>query len=131
MNVQYLSPSVWTIDNFLSIKECEQLIEFSEHRGYESAKVSLPEGAQLLTGIRNNERILYEDADLAQTYWQRLKPFCPASIDNWEAIGLNEQWRFYKYSPKERFKRHIDGRFRRNDREGKPDYVLNLPKRGF
>lgn len=33
------------------------------------------------------------------------------------AIGLNEQFRFYKYSTSQRFKRHIDGRFKRNEIE--------------
>jgi 2OG-Fe(II) oxygenase superfamily len=112
------TPEIWTISDFLTEAECEQLIYFSELKGYEEATVSLPEGAKMLKGIRDNQRILYHDAQLAQTYWERLREFCPPLIDaDWEALGLNEQFRFYKYEPSQRFKRHLDGRFRRNAQE--------------
>lgn len=117
MNITQHSPTIWTIDNFLSPKECEDLIIFSEQRGYEEAKVSLPQGAEMMKNIRNNYRLIYEDSDLADKYWAKIKTACPAEIDNWQAVGLNEQFRFYKYQSKQRFKRHIDGRFSRNENE--------------
>lgn len=111
------SPNIWTIDNFLSPSECESLILFSEQRGYQEATVSLPEGAKMIKGIRNNYRLLYQDAQLAQKYWERLLAHCPAQIGEVVATGLNDQFRLYKYADNQRFKRHIDGRFRKSGQE--------------
>jgi len=108
---------IWTIQEFLTPKECEDLMLFSENKGYQEAEVSLPKGAKMLKGIRNNYRLLYEDINLAQKYWQKLQPYCPEKLEDNYAIGLNEQFRFYKYEPDQRFKRHIDGRFKRNEQE--------------
>jgi len=71
----------------------------------------------MMKGIRNNYRLMYKDENLAAKYWQIVKQFCPENIENNEAIGLNEQFRFYKYESSQRFKRHIDGRFKRNENE--------------
>jgi len=117
MKAKYHSEIIWTIENFLTEKECEDLILFTEQKGYEEAKVSLSSGAKMIKGIRNNFRIMYQDENLANKYWQILKQFCPKEIEDNEAIGLNEQFRFYKYESNQRFKRHIDGRFKRNEQE--------------
>ena len=117
MKAKYHNEIIWTIDNFLTEKECDDLIIFSEQKGYEEAKVSLQSGAKMMKGIRNNYRLMYQDENLANQYWQLLKQFCPEEIENNEAVGLNEQFRFYKYESSQRFKRHIDGRFKRNEIE--------------
>ena len=117
MKAKYHNEIIWTIDNFLTEKECDDLIIFSEQKGYEEAKVSLQSGAKMMKGIRNNYRLMYQDENLANQYWQLLKSFCPEEIENNEAVGLNEQFRFYKYESSQRFKRHIDGRFKRNEIE--------------
>lgn len=111
------TPIIWTIENFLTEKECEDLILFSEMKGFEEATVSLTTGAKMMKGIRNNERLIWKDDGLATKYWDRLKEFCPETIENNIAVGLNEQFRFYKYESNQRFKRHIDGRYKRNDNE--------------
>lgn len=117
MRANYHSDIIWTIDDFLTQKECEDLIIFSEQKGYEEAKVSLASGPKMIKGLRNNYRLMYQDENLANQYWQKLKPFCPKEIEDREAIGLNEQFRFYKYDSNQRFKKHIDGRFKRNEHE--------------
>ena len=109
--------NIWTIEDFLTVKECEDLIIFSENMGYNEAEVSLAGGAKMMKSIRNNDRVLYQDEELAQKYWTKLADFCPKTIENSQAKGLNEQFRFYKYGVSQRFKRHIDGRFIRNDHE--------------
>lgn len=111
------SEKIWTIDGFLSQKECDELIMLSEIQGYEEAKVSLPSGAKMMKGLRNNMRLLYTDLALANKLWNRLQLFCPYEIESSRATGLNEMFRFYKYEASQRFKRHIDGRFKRNKNE--------------
>lgn len=117
MQVKHHNDRTWTIDGFLSPKACEDLILFSEMRGYSEAKVSLRSGARMMKSIRNNARLIYTDEALAGKYWTDLQKFCPEKIGKSSAIGLNEQFRFYRYESAERFKRHIDGRFRRNEQE--------------
>ncbi len=117
MKYQQLTPKIWTIEGFLSQAECDQLILFGETKGFEAAEVSLPSGSKMMKGIRNNYRILYEDEKLAQTYWDRLKQYCPLTLDAWKSVGLNECFRFYRYDLNQRFKRHIDGRYKKSNTE--------------
>ncbi len=117
MKVKYHNKKIWTIENFLTKDECDNLLLFSEQKGYEEAKVSLSSGAKMMKGLRNNYRLMYQDQKLADKYWGILKDYCPAKIEENEAVGLNEQFRFYKYESSQRFKRHIDGRFKRNENE--------------
>ncbi|PKH53075.1 oxidoreductase, 2OG-Fe(II) oxygenase [Tenacibaculum sp. Bg11-29] len=117
MKIKQLSESIWTIDNFLTPTECNNLVLFSEQKGYEEATVSLTSGAKMMKNIRDNYRLIHFDVALANKYWEKLLQFCPKYIENNEAVGLNEQFRFYKYEAEQRFKRHIDGRFRRSEFE--------------
>ncbi len=111
------TPAIWALENFLTPQECQNLIDLSEKIGYAEAEVSLPSGATMMKGLRNNYRLLYTDKALAQQLWEKLRDHVPAQIDASEACGLNEQFRFYRYANAQRFKRHIDGRFKRNATE--------------
>ena len=117
MKLTYHSKSIWTIENFLNKNECDDLIIFSEQKGYDEATVSFTSGAQMMKNIRNNYRLIHIDNIMADKYWDKLKQFCPKQLDNAEVTGLNEQFRFYKYESEQRFKKHIDGRFKRNELE--------------
>jgi predicted 2-oxoglutarate/Fe(II)-dependent dioxygenase YbiX len=117
MNVTNHSSSIWTIDNFLTPEECDKLIALSENIGYEEAEVSLESGAKMMKGLRNNYRLSYTEQDLTKHLWEKLKTQIPATIEESESVGLNEEFRFYRYENAQRFKRHIDGRFKRNEWE--------------
>lgn len=117
MKVVHHTSAIWTIEGFLTATECRELIKVSEAIGYQEAEVSLPGGAKMMKGLRNNYRLLYQDVDLAEHYWHKLKGCCPQAIEASVAVGLNEQFRFYKYALNQQFKRHIDGRFKRNEEE--------------
>lgn len=109
------TPEIFTLKNFLSPEECTALIEKSEAMGYEEATVDVGHGVQrMIKGVRNNERVLYKEEAYATFIWDRLKPFAPEGTDNRSAVGVNELFRFYKYSPGQRFKMHKDGSFERN-----------------
>lgn len=109
------TPEIFTIKNFFSTEECAALIEKSEAMGYEEATVDVGRGVQrMIKGVRNNERVLYNDKAYATFIWERLKSFAPEGKDNRNASGVNELFRFYKYSPGQRFKMHKDGSFERN-----------------
>jgi len=63
----------------------------------------------MVTGIRNNDRAIVEDPTLADAVWERVRDLVPAEIDGCRATGLYPQFRFYRYDPGQRFKRHKDG----------------------
>lgn len=112
-----LDPEIYLIEDFLTQEECDALIDFSEEKGYEEAKVNLDGKQVLMTMVRNNERYLDLNKDRANEYWEKLSKFHPRVLGNSTAIELNELFRFYKYTEKQRFKKHRDGRFERNETE--------------
>lgn len=108
---------IYVIDHFLIPEECSALIDKSEHIGYEEAKVNVDGGQKMMKIVRNNERIMYEDQAYATELWSKLQPFVKTVVGNSSATGLNEMFRFYKYTPGQRFKMHRDGSFIRNESE--------------
>jgi len=108
---------IFTIDAFLTVDECASFVARSESGGYEDAPITTAAGFVMNTDIRNNRRLIVDDAALARMLWQRAQPFLPATIHEWRASGLNERFRFYRYDPGQRFAPHFDGYFERNDRE--------------
>lgn len=108
---------IFRIDNFLSADECDRYLIWSEQQGYEDAKVQI-DGRQVeYKSIRNNQRILFKDESLAEKLWQRFEPCAINTFGNTTAIGLNELFRFYKYEPGQRFKKHRDGSYVRSELE--------------
>jgi len=49
---------IYTIDQFLSEEECDQLIAQAEAIGFEEARVNIDGGQKMMKMIRDNERIL-------------------------------------------------------------------------
>ena len=98
------------IHDFLTSFECEELIQFSEAIGFEAADVQInSEERQLISDIRNNERVNYTSQDWANTWWSKLAIVELPIIGNKRAIGLSPHFRFYKYQSGQKFNMHRDG----------------------
>jgi prolyl 4-hydroxylase len=108
---------IFTIDNFWTKEECQDFIIKSETIGYEPATVTTEKGQKLVTEVRNNNRVIFNDSLLADKIWQKLKSFAPPQFGNSKAIGLNELFRFYKYQVAQQFKKHRDQSFIRDNIE--------------
>lgn len=117
MKVKQIANEIFTISDFLSAEECRFFIEQSEDKGYEDATVETEKGTRLITEVRNNQRVLYKNDELAMKLWERVSSLVPQQIGNSVAVSLNELFRFYKYRPGQKFKRHIDESFIRNEEE--------------
>lgn len=100
---------IWTVHNLLSPDECAALIEKGEALGFAAATVRMRGGSQMLTGVRNNDRAEWTDADYARKLWERVRSFVPGQIENCVARGLDDNFRFYRYDVGQQFKRHSDG----------------------
>lgn len=117
MQLTTISNQIYTIDNFWIPEECNAFIAKSEAIGYSPATIETEKGQKIVTGVRNNNRVLYNDIPFAADLWQKLEPFAPGSIGKSIAVGLNELFRFYKYEPGQIFKKHRDQSYIRNDTE--------------
>ena len=125
-----LHEKIFLVEDFLSREECEDLIMLSEKLGYGKAKVnSMGHQVQMLS-VRDNDRVLHFDHEIASYIWKRLKSYVPMP-EACTPIGLNELIRFYRYHPGQRFKKHKDGSFVRNGREQSLDTVLIYLNDGF
>ena len=108
---------IFLLRNFLPEAECADFIARSEERGYEEAAISTASGQVVVKGVRNNDRILWDEPALALEWYSRCEPFLPSSFGRWQKHALNERFRFYRYKPGQTFKRHRDGSFRRHKGE--------------
>lgn len=55
--------------------KCNNLILFSEQKGYEEATVSLTSGAKMMKNIKNNYRLIHFDVALSNKHWEKLNIF--------------------------------------------------------
>lgn len=118
MEIVKYNDNLFVIKNFLSDAVCDSMIGKAETTGFEQAKVNFGGGEErVFKGIRNNERILYEDAVLAKAFWKKAESYLPATFQQSKVSGFNELFRFYRYERGQRFKMHVDGSFVRNERE--------------
>ena len=108
---------VFTIKDFFASEECERMIFTSEQMGYEEAMIQTGTGMRMYKDVRNNDRVIFDDSNLAGAIFARAKPFLPATINEWSLLGLNERFRFYRYEGGQYFKWHKDGSYTRNENE--------------
>ena len=85
------------------------MIARGEALGFEAASVATSSGPQMMPALRNNDRATFEDDAFARSVWKRIRPHVPAEWEGARATGLNPRFRFYRYDPGQRFKRHKDG----------------------
>lgn len=108
---------VLTIRNFWAPRRCKKFIELSEQRGYVLSKIQGDNGQRLAPSVRNNQRVIFEDSDLASEIYHKVKPFLEPKIGNSRLVGLNEMFRFYKYESGQKFRKHRDQSYIRSDKE--------------
>jgi len=112
---QFDDDRIFVVHGFLTDEECRSFVERSEQAGYEEATITTASGFVMAKEIRDNARLIVDDGSLAETLWQRARPFVPQRIDAWHAVGFNERFRFYRYDPKQKFAPHYDGHFSREN----------------
>jgi len=108
---------IFVVREFLTPEECGHFVARSERAGYEDATITTADGFVMAKEVRDNARLILDDASLAERWWSRAKPFVPETIDGWRAVGLNERFRFYRYDSGQKFLPHFDGYFGRDNGE--------------
>lgn len=105
----------FTIDEFLSKQECQELIDLTEKKGYETALVNVGNGKQILSSHRQSDRCIIDDSDMAKRFFKKVKDFLPQEINGHKVLGLNERMRFLRYDKGDYFKPHLDGNYVRDN----------------
>ena len=110
--------NIETIANFFSAAECEEAIAFAERAGFETATISTSMGVMRMDSVRNNDRVIVDDAERAQSLYRRLAGhLAPSFHHRWQPVGLNERLRLYRYDVGQKFEWHRDGHFERSNGE--------------
>jgi len=105
-----LENEIFLIESFLSDQNCKELIDLAENIGFKKADVQLSSHKrQLLTDIRNNERVNHENSAMAKAWWEKLNSQELPKYQDKKPIGISPYFRFYKYTPGQKFNMHKDG----------------------
>lgn len=108
------SKLAFTLEDVLSADECKRLIEAAEGVGFSPAGIGPPDahGAQrVCTRIRDSGRLISDDPAFAQLQFRRIRHHLPSIWQGRRLIGLNEQLKFLRYHPGQKFAPHYDGSF--------------------
>jgi predicted 2-oxoglutarate/Fe(II)-dependent dioxygenase YbiX len=121
------SNDAFALSDFMTSDECAEQIARTERVGFDIAPITTSEGFIVETEARNNTRVMLDDQALAAELWMRCKAYVPARIGGWDACGLNERFRFYRYDRNQIFRWHRDGAFRRTiNEESKLTFMVYL-----
>ena len=114
MQVDRDKPYIFTVPEVLSADECRDLIARIETAGPEAAPINTMTGTRVKPNVRNNERVMFDDPELAMQLVDRVEHKVPAEIQGMILCGANERIRCYRYQPGMRFAPHADGAFVRD-----------------
>lgn len=112
-----LHPQIFLIENYLSDSECDHYIELTQDKVFEEAKINMGGRQMMSKGVRNNDRLMIFDNDLAKNLFEKAAEFLPQTHEDYNVLDFNEMFRIYKYSSGQRFKMHRDGSYIRNENE--------------
>lgn len=111
-----LHPQIFLIEDFLTAEACDEYIAMAEGKVFEEAQINVHGRQMMSKGIRNNDRLMVFDHDLAEDFFRKAEQFLPQEHEN-KLQNFNEMFRVYKYTPGQRFKMHRDGSYIRNEHE--------------
>jgi prolyl 4-hydroxylase len=90
---------------------CDELIARIDAENPKVAPI-IVRGVEIVEpGVRNNERVLFDDAPLAQKLFERTREIVPERLNDGTLVGYNERFRGYRYRRGMRFAPHFDGAY--------------------
>lgn len=110
-------PYIIEVPELLTSDECVSLIARIESLDPKVAPIITMAGTMVRTDVRNNDRVMFDDVELARMLLERVRKDAPKDIQGIFFVGVNERFRCYRYKPGMRFAPHRDGAFFRNERE--------------
>lgn len=102
-------PLIWTVDNALPRAECDEYARRIRAAQREVAPiVGHGGGPEIDLAVRNNTRVMWDDADEASRLLSRVESSVPARLSGMVLAGANPRLRLYRYGPEERHGAHWD-----------------------
>jgi predicted 2-oxoglutarate/Fe(II)-dependent dioxygenase YbiX len=114
VEVDHTQPCIIKLPGLLTPDECAALIAKIESLNPEVAPINTRFGVAVRTDIRNNDRVMFDDEELARTLLERVRAKAPERVHGLTLVGVNERFRCYRYQPGMRFAPHKDGAFHRD-----------------
>ncbi|KAL6715278.1 hypothetical protein ACLMJK_007542 [Lecanora helva] len=135
------------LDNAFTATECKILIKLAEltaNGKWEQAMVNVGLGEQELdTDVRDCGRILWDNTDIAERIWNRVRSSVPEihrlqgvpyvtgkgpakRNETWKVSKVNERMRFLKYGPGQYFRPHQDGCYEDTETGERSYFTLHL-----
>ena len=99
---------MWTVDRALSPEQCAHYIRMFEGSKAEVAPIVGRHGAEIDLEVRNNTRIMWDDAGEAEALLARVAPDVPETLSGMSLAGANPRLRLYCYRAGERHGAHWD-----------------------
>jgi hypothetical protein len=107
----FFDPFVLVVPSFLDTSAIATWRARVEALAYEAdAPIRTAHGFARRPSRRNNDRAVVDRHDWAEAMWPATRAVLPP-VDGYEAVGLNERFRVYRYGPGQRFAPHLDGSF--------------------
>jgi predicted 2-oxoglutarate/Fe(II)-dependent dioxygenase YbiX len=116
-DIEWHNESVFTVEEFLTKEECEKFIAISEDVGFDQATVRSPQGELVYKKLRNNQRVMFDNEEIADSLWEKAIDVVPMEFDGHVAVGMNERLRFYRYDSGQQFNWHQDSTVERDNGE--------------
>jgi predicted 2-oxoglutarate/Fe(II)-dependent dioxygenase YbiX len=110
-------PYIIKVHDVLSAEQCAQLMERIESLKPEVATINSHSGTVVNRDVRNNDRVIFDDQELAEIIFTRVYERAPKTIYGMTLVSANERLRCYRYKPGMRFAPHADGSFHRDEFE--------------
>jgi predicted 2-oxoglutarate/Fe(II)-dependent dioxygenase YbiX len=102
-------PLAWTIDDALSEAACADYARrIRQARDAEVAPVIGTHGVEIDLAVRNNTRVMWDDAAEAAVLLDQVAASVPVALSGASLVGANPRLRLYRYGPGERHGAHWD-----------------------
>jgi predicted 2-oxoglutarate/Fe(II)-dependent dioxygenase YbiX len=131
MNVRFPSAGEWLrkpyvvfVEDALPADLCAALVARIEAAGPAVAPINTAAGMVMNTRVRDNERVMFDDAPLAADLHARTRAALPESLHGGLLVGYNERFRGYRYRTGQRFAPHFDGRYSRPNGDERSQITL-------
>lgn len=101
-------PLVWTVDDALPEEACAAYIGKMRAGLAEVAPIVGHHGPEVDLAVRNNTRVMWDDAEEANALLARVAKNVPPRLSEMALAGANPRLRLYRYGPGERHGAHWD-----------------------
>jgi prolyl 4-hydroxylase len=101
-------PLVWTVDDALPAAERDAYVRRLREGEAEVAPIVGHHGPEVDLAVRNNTRVMWDDAAEANGLLARVASAVPPVLSGFRLAGANPRLRVYRYGPGERHGAHWD-----------------------